>query len=355
VETEPRGAAERYDHFNDSPGSTHELVVGLVPAGSHVLEFGCSSGYMSAVLKERLGCTVVGIEVDQEAAEMASKVADRVIAGDAESLNLEELLEGERFGAVLFADVLEHLKQPGMLLRRIRPFLTDDAVIVASLPNVAHGSLRLALLGGEFRYRETGLLDQTHLRFFTRASIQDLFEESGYVVTQWQRQRVDIDAAEIALPPGGVPEEVRVWLASDPEATTYQFVVRAVAADEAGVIHGLRRELADAQPTAARAAELERELERDRLELDRDRRELEELRARRDALDEQMLELASARQELETLRRAHETLARRLAAERVSMTDTVSALERNLDTLHQSRSFRYTAPLRNTLGRFRRR
>jgi O-antigen biosynthesis protein len=344
VQTEPEGAAQRYDHFNDSEGSTHELVVGLVPPGSHVLEFGCAGGYMSAVLKERLGCTVVGVEIDPEAARLAAKVADRVIAGDAESLNLEELLEGERFGAVLFADVLEHLKQPSTLLRRIRPFLADDAVIVASLPNVAHGSLRLALLGGEFRYRETGLLDETHLRFFTRASIQDLFEEAGYLITQWQRQRVDIDAGEIAPPPGGVPDDVRAWISSDPEATTYQFVVRAVPADETGVIQGLRRELADAQPAAARAAELER-----------DRRELEELRERRDSFDEQMLELASARQELETLRRAHETLARRLAAERVAMTDTVSALERNLDALHQSRSFRYTAPLRNALGKLRRR
>lgn len=348
MQTEPEGAAQRYDHFNESPGSTHELVVGLVPPGSHVLEFGCATGYMSAVLKERLGCTVVGIEIDREAAAMAAKVADRVIPGDAESLNLEELLEGERFGAVLFADVLEHLKQPATVLRRIRPFLTDDAVIVASLPNVAHGSLRLALLGGEFRYRETGLLDETHLRFFTRASIQDLFEEAGYVVTQWQRQRVDIDAGEIAPPPGGVPEEVRTWLAADPEATTYQFVVRAVPADETGVIQGLRRELEETRPLAERTAALERDLKLDR-------GELEELRRRRDSFDEQMLELASARQELETLRRAHETLARRLAAERVAMTDTVSALERNLDAMHQSRSFRYTAPFRSVLGKFRRR
>jgi 2-polyprenyl-3-methyl-5-hydroxy-6-metoxy-1,4-benzoquinol methylase len=293
--TEPRGRQEeplapKYDQFNDSPGSTHNLVVELVPSRARVLEFGCATGYMSAVLRERLGCTVTGIEVDREAAEIAAAHAERVIVGDAEQLNLEELLEGEQFDAVLFADVLEHLKDPGTLLRRVRPFVAAGGVIVASLPNVAHGSLRLALLGGEFRYRRTGLLVETHLRFFTRASIQDLFEEAGFVVTHWLRQRVDIDASEIALPPGGVPADLQAQLASDPEATTYQFVLSAVPSDEASRLLALRRELDEGmEHLRARHAD---ELDRAGHELARVTNELEELRTTAARYDERVLELA---------------------------------------------------------------
>jgi 2-polyprenyl-3-methyl-5-hydroxy-6-metoxy-1,4-benzoquinol methylase len=360
VETEHSAAELKYDVFNDSPGSTHQLVVSLVPEGARVLEFGCATGYMSEVLKLRLGCVVTGVELEPDAAAVASTRADRVIVGDAEVLDLDELLDDEEFDAVLFADVLEHLKDPGALLRRIRPFIAPGGVVVASIPNVAHGSLRLALLQGEFRYRQTGLLDGTHLRFFTRASIQDLFEEAGYVVTNWQRQRVDIDAAEIALPPGGVPAHVQASLAGDPEATTYQFILRAVTSDEASRLLALRRELEEA---GERSKELRAEIAELRAEhaaelaraQQRAQDEVEKLEAVRTERDERLLELAAVQKELDTLRRAHEALGRRLAAERVAMTDTVSALERNLDILHHSRSFRYTAPVRSALGIFRRR
>jgi hypothetical protein len=92
--------------------------------------------------------------------------------------------------------------------------------VVASIPNIAHGSVRLALLGGEFRYRDAGLLDRTHLRFFTRESVHDLFEESGYTITHWLRRRLGVEEAEIGVPARRVPDAVRVWLAGDPETTT---------------------------------------------------------------------------------------------------------------------------------------
>ena len=221
--------AFKYTQFQDDPASTHSKIVSLVPPATRVLEFGCATGYMTEVLKNRLGCTVVGIEIDRDAAAQAEQYAERVIVGDAETIDYAAELAGEEFDVVLFADVLEHLKEPADVLRRVRPFVAENGVVVASIPNIAHASVRLALLGGEFRYREWGLLDDTHLRFFTRASIQDLFEETGYAVTHWLRQRLDVGETEIKVPQ--VPEAVREWLASDPEATTYQFVLRAVVSE----------------------------------------------------------------------------------------------------------------------------
>ena len=203
-------------------------MVDLVPPNSRVLEFGCATGYMSEVLASRRGCSVVGIELVPAAAEIARRRCEKVIVGDAETLDLSEALGADRFDAILFADVLEHLRDPAALLKRVQPFLAEGGSLIASIPNVAHGSVRLALLGGEFRYRELGLLDNTHLRFFTRESIQDLFEQSGYLIAEWVRQRLPIDETEVALPSGPIIDAARSLLAEDAEATTYQFVVRGV-------------------------------------------------------------------------------------------------------------------------------
>lgn len=221
----------KYTHFDPTPGSTHNLVLQQVPPKSRVLEFGPATGYMSEVLTTRLDCSVVGIEISPEAAELARAHCDEVIVGDADTLDFEEAFGERRFDAVLFADVLEHLRDPGSVLERIRPLLAEDGIVVASVPNIAHGSVRLALLTGEFRYRRVGLLDDTHLHFMTRETLQELFEGSGFLVTDWVRQRLGIDDTEISYSKGSVPPGVREWLERDPEAMTYQFVVRAVPSE----------------------------------------------------------------------------------------------------------------------------
>src|SRR6266480_3562261 len=272
--------------FDDNPGSTHALVLELVEPGARVLEFGCASGYMSQALRERRGATVVGVELDAEAAQLAAAYTERVLVGDAEELDLEAELGAERFDAIVFADVLEHLRDPAALLRRVRPLVADNGVIVASIPNVAHASVRLALLGGSFRYREQGLLDASHLRFFTREGVQDLFESSGYLITQWLRRRLEVEETEIPVPPS-VPEEARAWATGDPEATTYQFVVCAVPSEPAAQLLAWRTKLGEAR------AELE-ELRPLAAEAEVLRAELDELRP-----------LQGAAEELAALRRAH--------------------------------------------------
>jgi 2-polyprenyl-3-methyl-5-hydroxy-6-metoxy-1,4-benzoquinol methylase len=335
-------AGFKYTHYDDSPGSTHNLVVELVPEGSSVLEFGCATGYMSEVLAQRRRCRVTGVELDPQAAAAATTFCDRVIVGDAETLDLGEHLGDERFDALLFADVLEHLRDPAAMLRRVRPFVAEGGAVVASIPNIAHISVRLALLGGEFRYRDLGLLDDTHVRFFTRASIVDLFESEGFVVSKWRRRHVDESAAEINPPPD-LPDDIRSWLGSDPELTTYQFVIRAVPSDSASHLAELRASLREAE------AGLETELKK-----------LHEL-------ENASRELKNASRELELLRRAHLAQSRHLISERLSFADEIARLreevdwrkgvmdeyERQLERIHASRAYRYTAPLRRVVATFR--
>jgi 2-polyprenyl-3-methyl-5-hydroxy-6-metoxy-1,4-benzoquinol methylase len=331
--------AFKYTEFQDDPASTHSKIVSLVPPATRVLEFGCATGYMSKVLKERLECTVVGIEIDRNAAALAEKHTERVIVGDAEKIDYAAELAGEEFDVVLLADVLEHLKEPADVLRRVRPFVAENGVVVASIPNIAHASVRLALLGGEFRYREWGLLDDTHLRFFTRASIQDLFEETGYVITHWLRQRLDVGETEIKVPQ--VPEAVRQWLASDPEATTYQFVLRALVSDSsAAQLRLLREEVEELRLHRDAAAHLAEA-----------REELSELRPLRDEVASLRGEAAGLREEIEAVRRAHEIQGQRLINERVAFAEGLAHVQA---TVYGSRSWRLTAPLRAMTGFLRR-
>jgi SAM-dependent methyltransferase len=328
-------ATSRFIDFDNNPDSTHNLVVGLVERGSRVLEFGCATGYMSQVLRDRLDASVVGVELQAEAAEEAGLHCDRVIVGDIEELDLEAELGGERFDAILFAEVLEHLRDPGGVLRRVRPFVAEGGAVVASIPNVAHASVRLALIAGSFRYREQGLLDESHLRFFTRDGVQDLFEGSGYLITEWLRRRLDVEETEIPVP-ASLPEDARAWVTRDPEATTYQFVVRAIPSDEAAQLREWRTKLEEAQaeldalrPLRSRVEELEGQVA-----------ELDELRP-----------LRGAAEELEALRRAHDILRRRIVAERVAFGEGIAAVQ---EEVYGSRSWRYTAPMRKAIHGLRR-
>jgi 2-polyprenyl-3-methyl-5-hydroxy-6-metoxy-1,4-benzoquinol methylase len=309
----------QYTTFDATPGSVHNRVVDLVPEGARVLEFGCATGYMSEMLKARRGSTVTGIEIDPQAAEIAQTRADRVFVGDADELDFDDLLDGEQFDAILFADVLEHLRRPDLVLRRIGHFLADDGAIIASIPNIAHGSVRLSLLAGEFRYRTLGLLDDTHLRFFTLESVRELFEGSGYLISELSRARLDIDKSEIGIP--ALPERKYLLerLADDPEATTYQFIVCAVRSDAAHQLMTLRDGLHAAHTALEQTRE---ELDQTRDQLAKTRAELEqheasqtrldETEARTERLSSQVEALIGRERELrELLLEAHDQLIRR--------------------------------------------
>jgi 2-polyprenyl-3-methyl-5-hydroxy-6-metoxy-1,4-benzoquinol methylase len=109
---------------------------------------------------------------------------------------------------VIFADVLEHLGDPATVLRQVRPFLAPEGRVLASVPNVAHCAVALELLQGRVDYRPLGLLDDSHLRFFTKRSLHDLFEAAGFVVTELDRLRAQPEATEFLTRTSVLPPEV---------------------------------------------------------------------------------------------------------------------------------------------------
>jgi 2-polyprenyl-3-methyl-5-hydroxy-6-metoxy-1,4-benzoquinol methylase len=172
----------------DAPGPNPSYVgvrrdiLALVPAQpvERVLDVGCASGATSAELKRERGpLHVTGIEYDADLARIATTRLDRVLVGDANA-RLAELVEaGERFDLVLCGDVLEHLVDPWAALSAVRALCPTGHAIV-SLPNIAHLSTFRALLAGRWPYRERGIHDRTHLRFFGRNNLAELFAASGF-------------------------------------------------------------------------------------------------------------------------------------------------------------------------------
>jgi O-antigen biosynthesis protein len=232
-----RQMASKYETRIDleDENSSCTLIVELVGHGKRVLDVGCASGDVARVLAEH-GCEVTGIEVDPEAARQAQKHCERIITGDVEFLELAAELGEETFDVLLFGDVLEHLKNPLRTLKNLRPFLRPEGYTVASIPNVAHGSVRLALMQGKFPYSQLGLLDTTHLRFFTRESVERLFGDAGFLITELKRTLRGIFDTEIEVDREPISEEVLRLLQKDSEVSTYQFVLKAYRFGETGTL-----------------------------------------------------------------------------------------------------------------------
>lgn len=225
---------DRYEREIDlDSDSTHARVVRLIGRDRRVLELGPASGHMTRVLRGR-GCAVVGIEIDPEIADLAAQSSERIILGDLDELDFDAELGADRFDVIVAADVLEHLKNPLSALRRLAKFLNPGGHFVVSLPNVAHGSVRIALLQGHFDYQNVGLLDTTHLRFFTRESVGRLFDDAELAVAEIFHQELNIEASEVPFDGRSVPAGILEELAADPEARTYQFVIKAVPLETPG-------------------------------------------------------------------------------------------------------------------------
>lgn len=245
----------------DNWNSSHSLAVLSVPPGSRVLDLGAADGSVARALKKR-GCTVWGIEQDELAAEAAFKVCDRLIVADLETKEAFEPLGSETFDVVLALDVLEHLRDPASVLKCAVSYLTPVGIAVVSIPNVTHGALRLSLLEGRFNYTEQGLLDRTHLRFFDRHAAEQLISEAGLTISQHLRVRRELEETEIPVNKDGLPTELLQSLASDPDATTYQFVFVAGRTNGSAITHSggmlSERLLAENEELRAQYRELER-------------------------------------------------------------------------------------------------
>lgn len=153
----------------------------MVKDNSIVLDVGCSTGFLGEKLKMGKNCAVVGIDNDADAVKIAGKILDKTVRVDIES-GMPRL--GKKFDYIIFADVLEHTRNPEEIIRRFRKFLKKNGHIIVSLPNVAHPLIRLRLLLGKWDYTEVGIMDRTHVRFFTLKTARSMLSNAGLEVVE---------------------------------------------------------------------------------------------------------------------------------------------------------------------------
>lgn len=174
------------------------LLEMISPVPKRVLDVGCFCGGSGRWLKQRFpSCEVIGIEMLSKAAEMAAHVYDRVIVGTFEQVDFEaEGLVAGSFDTIIAADFLEHIYNPWQALQRLKPLLAPGGAIYISLPNVGNLNVLAALANGEWRYQGSGILDITHIRFFTLEQASEMLNRTGWSINE---TRVNRDPSLVPL------------------------------------------------------------------------------------------------------------------------------------------------------------
>jgi 2-polyprenyl-3-methyl-5-hydroxy-6-metoxy-1,4-benzoquinol methylase len=203
--------------------SSHTLVAALVDKAPRVLDVGCATGYLARELAA-LGSRVSGVEVDPEAAELARPHVEQLAVADLDRERLSDHFAPGSFDVVIFADVLEHLRDPAAVLADAGTLLAEGGRVVISVPNVGHAAVRLALLQGRWEYTDTGILDRTHVSFYTRPGFLELVAAAGMEVVDLRGTVMDPLTAPIRLDPEALPPGVVEWVRHQPDALCYQFV-----------------------------------------------------------------------------------------------------------------------------------
>ena len=222
----------KYDFALDmkTKNSLSIILEGIKP-NSTVLEVGCAHGRMTKHLKETLNCTVDVVEIDEEAGTVAKQWARYAWIGTEEG-NIEAKGVFEeikdtwqtQYDYVIFADVLEHLINPERALSDSKQVLNKDGSVWISIPNIAYNGIIIELIYDQFTYREVGLLDSTHLRFFTINSLDKMVKKCGFKINMEYDLQCKVIHSEFKDAYTKVPPQVATYLKFRPSGEVYQMI-----------------------------------------------------------------------------------------------------------------------------------
>ena len=220
----------RYSRRID-PDSQDSLarIARKIKRGGIVLELGVATGYFSRFLREKLECVVDGVEIDPVMAEEAKPWCRKLLVGDLEQVCLSEHFTKRSYDHVVCADMLEHLRDPAYVLEQLPDLLNRNGNVLISIPNIAYAGLILELISGGFSYRDEGLLDRTHLRFFTKISFLDLLQALSYTIVEVDRVHLPFEMSEFASIVERADPLLRDRLIALPDSDVYQYIITAKA------------------------------------------------------------------------------------------------------------------------------
>ena len=190
---------ERYDYAFDPDGEewAARLLRRVPPGGGSVLELGPGPGAMTRVLLAR-GYRVTVVENDPEALEVLKTLDVEVIPGNLDNTDWLDAIKGRQFDTVMACDVLEHLRKPEGVLQRLSEFVAPMGCLLISVPNIAYAGVLASMRSGIFDYSDKGQLDRTHVRFFTKRSMEKVLLDCGWAPRVWEANRVPVECSEFA-------------------------------------------------------------------------------------------------------------------------------------------------------------
>lgn len=208
--------------------NSNSAILKNISPNSKVLEFGCAHGRMTKYLKENLKCDTTIVEINAQAGSVAAQWASKAYIGntlgDIEGDSFFYDFKENDFDYIIFADVLEHLKNPEIVLKKCKSLLTKNGSIWISIPNVGHNAVLIDLWNGLFEYRELGLLDNTHLRFFTSQSLENMILKCEFKIANKINLINTVENTEFHNSYDDVPVMVAFLLQRREFGEVYQFV-----------------------------------------------------------------------------------------------------------------------------------
>jgi O-antigen biosynthesis protein len=219
---------EKYKYNIDlNENNASSIILKSIKNGADILEIGTASGSMTQYLKENLNCKVYGIEYNETDANIAKKYLQHLLIKNVEEIDFQSEYQNITFDTIILADVLEHLQNPLNLLKKIKPLLKENGEILISIPNVSYIGVVLNLIDGKFEYNQTGILDETHIKFFTLNSFTNLINQSNLFIESIDRVNINTSKSEFRTDIKKYPNQVIDYIISkNSEAFTYQFIYK---------------------------------------------------------------------------------------------------------------------------------
>lgn len=218
-----------YEYDIDLRGpSAPARVVRMVGKNKKVLEIGAGPGSITKHLVSSGKCKVTALEIDKDAIKKLSQFTSEIYPADLNDENWPQIFsESGLFEVIVAGDVLEHLYNPWDTLDKMRDLLTDDGYMVISLPHVGHSAICACLMNENFDYRDWGLLDRTHIRFFGLKNMQAMFDSAKLSISQAEFVVTRPEDTEFSEIWNNQPKDVRAALSQNPFGTVYQVVIKA--------------------------------------------------------------------------------------------------------------------------------
>lgn len=214
----------KYTYMNMN--GSHGIILSHIKQGSTVLEMGCAAGHMTKYMHENLNCNVHIIEIDEDACKQATQYANDWWCGDLEDneRDWKAYYSQYKYDYILFADVLEHLKNPSEVLERAVTLLKDDGRVIISIPNICHNDILMQMYYNHWNYTGLGLLDNTHLRFWGKDELQTLVNSNGLMIESWSKVVIPMLGTE-QRPAFKVNDDLIKLLRQREDGDVYQWIV----------------------------------------------------------------------------------------------------------------------------------